>query len=77
MTRRRRRALGKLERIIGRTARVQRWRRALVKRLKDESAPDWLQVAEFHTNMRFSDDGALVKDYNQHRGGRRKRPVVN
>jgi hypothetical protein len=49
-------AIGKLQRRIGRTERMQAIRRSLVARLRDESAPGWRELTEFHLDTRIDDD---------------------
>jgi hypothetical protein len=59
--------IGKMERHIARTERMQRTRRELVRRLRDESAPGWRELVEFHLDTRIDAEPARERAYTSRR----------
>jgi hypothetical protein len=59
--------ISKMERHIARTERMQRTRRDLVRRLKDERAPGWQALVEFHLDRRIDAEPARERAYTPRR----------
>ena len=69
MTRRQKllKAIGRDQRRIAATEQTQRTRRDLVRRLKDESAPGWRELVEFHLDTRIDAEPARERAYTPRR----------